>query len=127
MKLTKAKPREYGSTSPVDLAIPVFGYQNHISIDRRFGFIRKWSTTDAAVYEGRRLRKGLLEETNTASSVPANMQRLRYLHQSPRSVSDIKPNHLLGDSGRKAVAAVTYPCHTQCLPTGPRDRKPRAT
>ncbi len=34
VKFTKAKPREDGSTPPVDMAIPVFGYQNHISIDR---------------------------------------------------------------------------------------------
>ena len=33
---------------PVDLAIPLFGYQNHVSIDRRFGFIRRWAATDAA-------------------------------------------------------------------------------
>ena len=42
VKYTKAKPREDGSTPPVDLAIPVFGYQNHISLDRGFGFIRKY-------------------------------------------------------------------------------------
>lgn len=36
VKFTKAKPKEDGSTPPVDLAIPVFGYQNHISIDPRF-------------------------------------------------------------------------------------------
>src|SRR4030081_3724512 len=71
-KCTKAKPREDGSTPPVDLAIPVFGYQNHISLDRGFGFIRKWSATDAAAYEGRRLRDGLLDKTNTASSVWAD-------------------------------------------------------
>src|ERR1700737_4405365 len=53
----------------VDLAIPVFGYQNHISIDRGFGFIRKWSATDAAAYEGRQLREGLLDKTNTASGI----------------------------------------------------------
>jgi hypothetical protein len=41
VKYTKAKPREDGSTPPADLAIPVFGYQNHISLDRGFGFIRK--------------------------------------------------------------------------------------
>ena len=40
VKFTKAKPREDGS-KPVDLAIPLFGYQNHVSIDRGFGFIRK--------------------------------------------------------------------------------------
>jgi IS5 family transposase len=72
VKFTKAKPREDGSTPPADLAIPVFGYQNHISIDRGFGFIRKWSATDAAAYEGRRLREGLLDKTNTASAVWAD-------------------------------------------------------
>jgi IS5 family transposase len=55
------------SLPTVDLAIPVFGYQNHISIDCGFGFIRQWSATDAAAYEGRRLREGLLDKTNTAS------------------------------------------------------------
>jgi IS5 family transposase len=72
VKYTKAKPREDGSTPPVDLAIPVFGYQNHISLDRGFGFIRKWSATDAAAYEGCRLREGLLDQTNTASVVWAD-------------------------------------------------------
>jgi IS5 family transposase len=72
VKFTKAKPREDGSSPMVDLAIPVFGYQNHISIDRGFGFIRQWSATDAAAYEGRRLREGLLDKTNTASGVWAD-------------------------------------------------------
>jgi transposase, IS5 family len=71
VKFTKAKPREEGS-KPVDLAIPVFGYQSHISIDRRFGFIRRWGATDAAAYEGVRLREGLLDTTNTASGVWAD-------------------------------------------------------
>jgi hypothetical protein len=34
VKITKAKPRE-GQIPLVDLAIPAFGYQNHISADRR--------------------------------------------------------------------------------------------
>ena len=72
VKFTKAKPREDGSTPPVDLAIPLFGYQNHVSIDRRFGFIRRWAATDAATYEGRRLRQGLLDKTNTAGGVWAD-------------------------------------------------------
>jgi transposase, IS5 family len=72
VKFTKAKPREDGSTPPIDLTIPVFGYQNHISIDRGFGFIRRWSATDAAAYEGRHLREGLLDKTNTASGVWAD-------------------------------------------------------
>ncbi len=72
VKFTKAKPREDGTTPRVDLAIPIFGYQNHISIDRGFGFIRQWSATDAAAYEGRRLREGLLDKTNTARGVWAD-------------------------------------------------------
>jgi IS5 family transposase len=72
VKFSKAKTREDGSRPPCDIAIPVFGYQNHIAIDRGFGFIRKWATTDAAAYEGARLREGLLDKTNTASSVWAD-------------------------------------------------------
>lgn len=72
VKLTKAKPKEESSTPPLDLAIPVFGYQNHISIDRGFGFIRKWAATDAAAYEGARLREGLLDKSNTAAGVWAD-------------------------------------------------------
>jgi len=72
VKFAKAKAKEDGSTPPCDIAIPVFGYQNHIAIDRGFGFIRKWSATDAAAYEGARLRDGLLDKTNTASSVWAD-------------------------------------------------------
>jgi IS5 family transposase len=51
VKFTKAKPKEDGSMPPLDLAIPTFGYQNHVSIDCGFGFIRKWAATDAAAYE----------------------------------------------------------------------------
>ena len=72
VKVTKAKPALDGAAPAVDLAIPVFGYQNHISIDRGFGFIRTWAATDAAAYEGRLLREGLLDKTNTAGAVWAD-------------------------------------------------------
>jgi IS5 family transposase len=72
VKFSKAKERPDGTKPPVDIAIPTFGYQNHVAIDRGFGFIRKWSATDAAAYEGARLREGLLDKTNTASSVWAD-------------------------------------------------------
>lgn len=72
VKFSKAKERSDGSKPPVDIAIPTFGYQNHISIDRRFGLIRKWQATDAAAYEGARLREGLLDKSNTARSVWAD-------------------------------------------------------
>jgi hypothetical protein len=69
VKFTKAKPQTDGTMPPVDIAIPAFGYQNHISIDARHGLIRKWLVTDAAAYEGARLREGLLDKTNTSKIV----------------------------------------------------------
>jgi transposase, IS5 family len=71
VKVSKAKPKEDG-TKQVDIAVPAFGYQNHISIDRRHGLIRRWAVTDAAASAGRLLRSGLLDKTNTASEVWAD-------------------------------------------------------
>ena len=72
VKFSKAKERADGSKPAVDIAIPTFGYQNHISIDREHGLIRRWQATDAAAYEGARLREALLDKTNTASAVWAD-------------------------------------------------------
>ncbi len=71
VKYSKAKPREDGSLPPVDLAIPAFGYKNHVSIDRGFGLIRKWTATHAAAHDGARL-EDVLDRTNTASDVWAD-------------------------------------------------------
>src|ERR1700730_2814298 len=113
VKYTKAKPREDGSTPPVDLAIPVFGYQNHISLDRGFGFIRKWSATDAAAYEGRRLRDGLLDKTNTASSVWADTAygsaANEEFMESNGFVSDVLRKRPKGRPIRKRSVAPTPP------------------
>ena len=70
IKTTKAKSRA-GETPMVDLAIPEFGYQNHISADRRHRLIRRWLVTDAAVHAGARLAD-LLDPGNTASDVWAD-------------------------------------------------------
>ena len=70
VKFSKAKPREDGQ-SQRDLAIPVFGYKNHISTDKRHGLIRKWTVTDAAAHDGARL-PDLLDKNNTASNVWAD-------------------------------------------------------
>ena len=71
VKYTKAKPREDGSVPPVDLAIPAFGYKNHVAIDRGFGLIRNWTATNAAAHDGARL-EDVLDRTNTASDVWAD-------------------------------------------------------
>lgn len=71
VKFAKAKAKEDGSPQ-IDIAIPTFGYKNHISIDRRHGIIRRFIVTDAAAADGARLREGLIDPNNTASSVWAD-------------------------------------------------------
>jgi transposase, IS5 family len=70
VKFGKAKPREDG-TPQIDLAVPAFGYRNHISIDRRHGLIRRWTATDAAAHDGARLAE-MIDGGNTASGVWAD-------------------------------------------------------
>ena len=48
VKFSKAKPAENGQKQQIDIAIPTFGYKNHISIDRRHGVIRKRGDYQAA-------------------------------------------------------------------------------
>jgi IS5 family transposase len=70
IKSTKAKLREELAPQ-VDLAIPAFGYKNHIAVDRAHGLIRKWAATHAAAHDGARL-EALLDRGNTASEVWAD-------------------------------------------------------
>jgi transposase, IS5 family len=72
--LKRGRKRSTGS-GPTDerseLVIPVFGYKNHLGIDRRHGFIRTFAVTDAAAHDGRQLGR-LLDPENTARSVWAD-------------------------------------------------------
>ena len=70
LKFSEAKLGPDGKVQR-DIAVPTFGYQNHISIDRRYRLIRCWQVTDVA-YEGRMLCRGLLDRSNTASGVWAD-------------------------------------------------------
>jgi IS5 family transposase len=74
VKFSKAKPRQDG-VPQVDLAVPAFGYKSHISIDRRHGLIRRWTTSDAAAHDGARLA-AVLDRQNTASDVWAEMAKV---------------------------------------------------
>ena len=71
MKISKGKVDADGKPQP-DIAIPAFGYKSYISIDVRHGFIRRQMVTDAAAYDGARLREGLIDRANTASSIWAD-------------------------------------------------------
>ncbi|WP_375455608.1 IS5 family transposase [uncultured Methylobacterium sp.] len=70
IKWSKAKPAADGAKR-VDIAVPSFGYKNHVGIDRRHGLIRTWIATDAARHDGAQL-PGLLDKTNTAGDVWAD-------------------------------------------------------
>lgn len=70
VKHSKAKPAADGAKR-IDIAIPLFGYKNHVGIDRRHGLIRTWLATDAARHDGAQL-PNLLDKQNTASAVWAD-------------------------------------------------------
>lgn len=62
--------RPDGTPLPM-IAVPVFGYKSHISIDRRYGFIRQSAVTAASAADGRQL-KHLVSRENTGSEVWAD-------------------------------------------------------
>jgi transposase, IS5 family len=70
VKYTKAKPSADGAPR-VDLAIPAFGYKNHIGIDRRHRLVRRWAVTDAARHDGALLPE-LIDRNNTAGDIWAD-------------------------------------------------------
>lgn len=60
-----------GTVKAAHIAVPVFGYKNHVSTDRRHGLIRSWTLSDAAAHDGRFLRE-LVDLENTAAPVWAD-------------------------------------------------------
>lgn len=74
VKYTKAKVKEGADPKafkPVDLAIPMFGYKNHVGIDRAHGLIRTWDASAANAHDGARL-PNLISTSNTGSGVWAD-------------------------------------------------------
>ena len=66
----KVRYRPDGTPLPM-IAMPVFGYKSHISIDRKFGFIREGAVTSASAADGRMLRR-LVTTENTSGDVRAD-------------------------------------------------------
>ena len=97
----------------------MFGCESHAGIDRRHGFIRKWDVTDASRHDGRMLRRGLLDKTNTGSTVRADSAyrskanetfmekhgfRSQVRHRKPRG-RPMAPHIRRGNAGRSRVRA----------------------
>lgn len=66
----KVRYRADGKPLPM-IALPVFGYKSHISIDRRYGFIRAAAVTSATHADGRMLPQ-VIDPRNTSSEVWAD-------------------------------------------------------
>jgi IS5 family transposase len=64
-------PGETQARNATPIAIPVFGYKNHVGIDRTHGFIRRFVVTHAARHDGSQLG-AVLDPQNTASDVWAD-------------------------------------------------------
>lgn len=74
VKYSKAKVKDGADPKafkPVDLAIPMFGYKNHVGIDRAHGLIRTWDASAANAHDGARL-PDLISTSNTGSGVWAD-------------------------------------------------------
>jgi IS5 family transposase len=69
-KKPEATPGD-GHKRPIEIAVPVFGYKNHVGIDREHGFLRRYSVTHAAAHDGGQLG-AVLDHDNTASDVWAD-------------------------------------------------------
>lgn len=66
----KVRYRQDGTPLPM-IALPVFGYKSHITIDRRYGFIRGAAVTASTAADGRMLRQ-VIDRENTGSDVWAD-------------------------------------------------------
>ena len=73
VKYSKAKTTKDGEKDAglVDISTPHFGYKNHVSIDRKWRFIRGEIGTDAARYDGHEL-SSVLDATNSSRAVWAD-------------------------------------------------------
>lgn len=73
VKYSKARTTKEGDKDAglVDISVPHFGYKNHISIDRKWRFVRGETCTDAARYDGHEL-SSVLDGTNSSKAVWAD-------------------------------------------------------
>jgi IS5 family transposase len=60
-----------GHKRQAEIAVPMFGYKNHVGVDREHGFLRRYTVTHAARYDGSQLG-AVLDRDNTASDVWAD-------------------------------------------------------
>ena len=98
-----------------EIAVPMFGYKNHVGIDREYGFVRRYAVTHAAAHDGAQLGQ-VLDRENTAASVwadsayrsKANLvllapRGLRAEFQHQKSRGKAMPNIARGNANRARI------------------------
>ncbi|WP_373488870.1 hypothetical protein [Blastomonas sp.] len=83
----------------------MFGYKSRISIDRRFGFIRKASVTSAADSDGRQLRR-VIDPANTPADVWADS-----VYRSQKNEASLSRNILTSRIHRRKPKGKPVPEH----------------
>ena len=71
LKRGRKRPPQGDARVATELVVPCFGYKNHVTIDRRHGFVRRYTVTHAAAHDGAQLA-AVLDPDNTASGVWAD-------------------------------------------------------
>jgi len=106
VKFSKAKPRDDGMPQ-IDLAVPAFGYKNHVAIDRRHGLIRGWTASHAAAHDGARLAE-VVDADNTAGDVWADTA-----YRSAKNEAWLAERGLVSRIHRKKPAGRPMPARTR--------------
>jgi transposase, IS5 family len=88
--------------------VPVFGYGNHIAIDREHGFVRCYSITHAAAHDGGQLG-AVLDRDNTASDVCADTA-----YRSAANLALLERRGLKPQFQRKKPRGKAMPAHIAC-------------
>ncbi|MEO1092658.1 MAG: IS5 family transposase [Pseudomonadota bacterium] len=71
LKRGRKRPAKVNERVATELVVTCFGYKNHVTIDRRHGFVRRYTVTHAAAHDGAQLA-AVLDPDNTASNVWAD-------------------------------------------------------
>ena len=101
----KIRYRPDGTPLPM-IAVPVFGYKSHLSIDRRYGVIRESAVTAASVADGRQLRR-LVSRENTGAEVWADSA-----YRSQRNETWLASRLLTSRIHRRQPTGKPMPRHT---------------
>jgi transposase, IS5 family len=107
--IKRGKKREAASSEghkrQIEIAVPAFGYKNHIGIDRTFGFLRRYRVTHAAAYDGGQLG-AVLDRDNTASEVWADTA-----YRSAANLALLERRGLRPQFQRKKPRGKSMPAH----------------